>query len=202
MPREGVENRIVRRGFTLVELMTVVVIIGVLGLLAVVAFRRYISSSRMAEATHMLEAIRQAEESYKAETSYYLDVSNDSTVSSGYPAYSETTNPGPPGKRKTAWGGPCLTCKSDWSNLNVRPDSPVQFAYTVVAGTAKDSPAARSVPTVFDGTTVSWTNITGPNSSNPWFIAAAYGDTDGNGKYCTVAANSSGPDLMIDQEGE
>ena len=63
------------RGFTLVELMTVVAMVAILALIAVVSYRKFLLSSKTSEATYMVGAIRSAEESYRAETLTYLSVS-------------------------------------------------------------------------------------------------------------------------------
>src|SRR5688572_23099264 len=53
-----------RRGFTLIELMIVVVIIGVLSVLAVTGWRKHVIAARTAETANLLGAIRAAQETY------------------------------------------------------------------------------------------------------------------------------------------
>src|SRR5688572_6725608 len=64
-----------RAGFTLVELMAVVVIVGILATVAVYGTRKYIRSSKTAEAVTMIDNIRAAEEAYRDETFRYLGLS-------------------------------------------------------------------------------------------------------------------------------
>jgi prepilin-type N-terminal cleavage/methylation domain-containing protein len=52
------------RGFTLVELMVVVVILGVLAVLALFAYRKYTYAARNSEAVQFLGGVRAAQESY------------------------------------------------------------------------------------------------------------------------------------------
>src|SRR5579884_3265977 len=111
-----------RRAFTLIEAMVVVVIIGVLAVLAIVAYRKWVQSSRMAEANDMLANIRTAEESFRAENGGYLSVSKSLGPGDLYPAAT-------PGAFKTAWGGACGTCVASWSSLAVQPAGALYFGY-------------------------------------------------------------------------
>ncbi len=56
------------RGFTLVEMMIVVVIVSVLATLAVLGYRKIVQSAHVTEATSMVNNIRVAQEAYHAET--------------------------------------------------------------------------------------------------------------------------------------
>ena len=67
-----------KKGFTLTEILIVVVIIGILAALALPRFMRQDERGIVAEAVAMLSAIRQAEESYRLEnsvTTYATDLS-------------------------------------------------------------------------------------------------------------------------------
>src|SRR3982751_5824715 len=54
-------------GFSLMELMTVVVIVGILSAMAIPTFSDYVYKSRATEATEFLGVIRLREEAYRAE---------------------------------------------------------------------------------------------------------------------------------------
>ena len=68
------------RGFTLLELMIVVVIIGVLSVVAVTSYRRYSYGARNAEAQHFLQAIRLAQMSYEQYGQYWVKPLNGPLV--------------------------------------------------------------------------------------------------------------------------
>src|SRR5262249_54846637 len=71
------------RGFTLVELMTVVVIVGVLATIGLASFRSRIFGSKTSQALAMIQSIRAAEERWRAENLTYLNVTHTATW---YPA--------------------------------------------------------------------------------------------------------------------
>ena len=162
------------------ELMIVVAIVGVLAVIAGVAYRKIVSSSRVAEATHMVQGIRAAQERYKAETNSYANIS--SSITQLYPAAT-------PGTFKTAWGAACTLCATSWNTLAVKPDGPLEFGYATVAG-----PASLAPP--------SFTFLTFPAPTAPWYVVQAQGDTDGNGVFCSVVGSSFTNALAIDKEGE
>lgn len=124
-----------RAGFTLIEMMVVVVIVGILATLAVVGYRKIIQSSHVSEAMNLVQSIRVAQESYHAETQQYANISP--ALDSWYP------NPSPVGNKRMAWGGPCSACTSPtWTDLPVHVDGPVMFGYATTAGAANASPTA------------------------------------------------------------
>src|SRR5258708_31139097 len=65
------------RGFTLVELMIVVVILGVLAAIATVGYRKWIGRARSGEAIAMLAEMSSKEQSYKLEFASYLPLRAD-----------------------------------------------------------------------------------------------------------------------------
>lgn len=67
-------------GFTLVELMIVVVILGVLASLALVGYRRYIARARLSEAVGMLAEMSSKEQMYFLEFASYLPLRADNNV--------------------------------------------------------------------------------------------------------------------------
>jgi prepilin-type N-terminal cleavage/methylation domain-containing protein len=60
-----------RKGFTLIEVLIVVIILGILATIAVPQFRRMVARSRTAEAYSTLGAIKTAQEIYRLEHNTY-----------------------------------------------------------------------------------------------------------------------------------
>jgi len=74
-----------KRGFTLLELILVVIIIGVLASLGMTNYTKMVEKSRIAEAKTILGQIRTAEEGYKIENGDYTTSLSDIGLS-GLPA--------------------------------------------------------------------------------------------------------------------
>ncbi len=182
-----------KRGFTLIELMAVVVIAGILATLATYGVRRYVFSSKTAEAIHMIGSIKGAEESYRSETFKYAGVNSNSAIDSTahyYPTHK--SSPGKADWTNSTHGDYAAV----WGPLGVQSDSPVIFEYVIVSG---DSTGTLPVPSDFNS--VNW----GPKGSapgGPWYVVAARADQDGNGTMsCFVSSNLTG-EIFRNKEDE
>jgi type IV pilus assembly protein PilA len=177
------------RGFTLIEMMIVVVIVGILAVLAVVGYRKLIQASHVSEATGMVQSIRVAQEGYHSETQQYATV--DVALTAYYPA-------APLYQVVTSWGGPCTNCGGgvSWSALPVHVDGPVMFGYATVAGLAGNAPPAS--------VTVNGTPLVFPAiPTTDWYVIAAEGDLDGDPTNNThVYGTSWTNQIFVDHEGQ
>jgi len=159
------------RGFTLVEMMVVVVIIGVLSVIALFAYRKYEHAARNAEAEQFLGAIRVAQESYFQSFGQYAGNANPSRWPVSVPTI-----------QKEPWDP---VGEAAFQQLNVSTPGRVWFQYMVVAGRAGENPpgGAPFRP--------------GEVDNRPWFFAAACGDfnNNANGAVCGTQATAEGSRL-------
>jgi prepilin-type N-terminal cleavage/methylation domain-containing protein len=170
-------------GFTLIELMAVVVITAVLAIAGVSVFRKYIFAAKGGEALSVIQAIRAAEEAYQAENHVYLDVS---TTHTWFPR-------AVPDKNRVAWAG------SDgdgdvirWKALAPAIKRSVQFSYLVNAGIA-----GVAIPAPQD--------MANPGFALPtqnWYLIQAKGDADGDGVFANYASTSMTGEIYSEREGE
>ena len=167
------------RGFTLVELMTVVAIIGVLAGLATYGVRKYIRAAKQSEATSMLTQIRAAEEAYREETFTYLGLA---AASSWHPVMTPT-------EAKYDWGTSTTAGDTLFRPLGVRPDGPVMYAYTVVSGAAGATPASVVMAT---------RTLTFPAANDPYYVAMARADLDGDGSLTYAVTYSGSSEIWLD----
>jgi prepilin-type N-terminal cleavage/methylation domain-containing protein len=174
------------RGFTLIELMAVVVITSILALAGVSLFRQQLVASKGTEAVSVIQAIRAGEEAYAAENHVYFDVS---TASGGALWYPNTT----PSTTRYAWVQPSHLDYPRWRELAPSVNRPVIFGYLVNAGEA--------------GTNVPPLQLkTQPAFPAPmvlgWYVIQARGDANGDRIFATYAASSMNGELSIENEGE
>lgn len=149
-------------GFTLVELMIVVVIIGVLASIAVPAFISYVYRARAAEAPTFLGEIRQRQESYRSEFGQYAAVSAN---------FTDLTPSASSGASLQMWP----VAASTWDELGARPDGPTRFQYSCVAGLPGTTPPGGLG---FDG-------------SDFWFVSHAVADLNEDGIFVTFESYSA-----------
>ncbi|HEY1534971.1 MAG TPA: prepilin-type N-terminal cleavage/methylation domain-containing protein [Polyangiaceae bacterium] len=173
--RRTARQRRSQSGFTLVELMVIVIIVSILALLGTYSVRKYVSASKTSEATEMIATIKSAQESYKDETFAYLNVS--ATLDAYYPA-----NPNA-GRVKIQWGGADVSL-ANWQALGVHAASPVLFQYSCVAGPS--GAVAAPGGALSDITVGNWPATV----SSPWYVVKAEADFEGNGRH-TVFVGSS-----------
>lgn len=176
--------------------MAVVAIMGVLATVAVAAFTRRAYSSSVPHAQIVLKAIGAAEERYRSLNQVYLDVSTGPTNANQgwYPMatvplglkvkFDEPTHPdfNPVGRR-------------GWRYLNPSVTQPVGFSFKVNAGLP--STAINTVALAAPGLAFS-----ANAGTEPWYVAQARADADGDGTFCALVATSFMPEVRWVNEGE
>jgi prepilin-type N-terminal cleavage/methylation domain-containing protein len=170
-----------RAGFTLVELMVVVVIISILAAIAIPTFNQYIKKSRTTEASGFLAEIKARQESYRFDFGMYCDVSQGRGPGDLYPR-------GAPGREPQRWYpagvNPAAVVPAGWITLGAMPPGGEgRFVYSSVAGGQRpqDTPAAAGFNTNRD--------YPAP-ATDFWFITTAIGDLDADGTFMTYESYS------------
>jgi prepilin-type N-terminal cleavage/methylation domain-containing protein len=124
-------NRSIKRlmsGFTLVELMIVVVILGILAAVAIPAFTRYVKRSKTSEASGNIAKV------YQGQLTYY-----QGALERGFSSFvnSATMTPGAdPGSAKFTANVATWNTDSNWSAIGFSLDAAHYYAYASPASTA------------------------------------------------------------------
>lgn len=169
-----------KQGFTLMELMTVVVIVGVLSAVAIPTFSNYIYKARASEATEFLGVIRLREESYRSEFGVYCPtLATNGNAVTGLDTHSNLV----PDPSTTRRDPKPFTPTAAWNQLGARPTDAVRFGYGVAAGLPSEA-VAQGIG--FDAATADF-----------WFVARAVGDLDADGIYCTFEIYSASKNVWV-----
>ena len=177
--------------------MAVVAIMGVLAAVAVTVFTRRAYSSSVAQAQLVLKSIGAAEERYRSLNQVYLDVSAGSATNATLGWYPTATMP--LGKKvmflEDSHPDYNPVGRRGWRYLNPSVTQPVGFSFKVNAGLP--SVPINSVALATPGLAFS-TNA----GNEPWYVAQARADSDGDGTFCAVVATSFMPEVRWVNEGE
>lgn len=187
-PAPRTRSRMASPGFTLMELMIIVVIISILSTVAIAGFNRAIKRSRAAEASTTLASIAAREEAYRQEFGQYCAAGRvDGTpptslgVGEAWPTSSPDTTTVP----FNISGIP-----REWRQLGFTPPGVVRFRYVALAGAPASAPPGEA----------GWS---GSPNQDVWFIAEAYGNVDGDSVLSTYRWFSGEPNrLRITNEME
>ncbi|MBI5486120.1 MAG: prepilin-type N-terminal cleavage/methylation domain-containing protein [Deltaproteobacteria bacterium] len=155
----------VSKGFTLLELMIVVIILGVLAAIAVPTFQSQLHQSKSAEAQALLRDIAAKQDAYRAEFGQFLNVSGSFSYANRRPVNAPRGDFGFLG-----WVGGGDPIYTAWNQLGFRPQSAVRFGYVVVAGLPGTDPSSLGVPAGFAG-----------DANDHWWAAAAWGNPNAGG---------------------
>lgn len=135
------------RGFTLLELMVVVVILGVLATVAVFSYKRYMRRARVQEGVAFLMDIKLKQETYFATYSQYVDTGT--TVDDFYPADAAFKSNLLP----VSWGWDCAAAgltmaEQGFCALGLNPAAPeTWFQYVTIGWAPGDgTPPADYIP--------------------------------------------------------
>lgn len=178
------------RGFTLVELMVVVVIAAVLALVGLRAMNGHIAASKSVEALTMVRSIQSAQARYRSVTGIYLDVSSQGTFYPRDPS-------GKAGLDRVSFfhpaGGAAHPDNLRWMELNPTVSGPVQYGYMTRAGLPGATPPNLQI------------SVSGfVPSAQPelWYTVEAIGDVDGDGNVSHFVATSFSETVYFENETE
>lgn len=178
------------RGFTLVELMVVVVIAGILATIGVSAVNKHLTASRGVEALAMIQSIRSAQEAHRALNGVYLDVSQ-----AGWFPRDPSLNG--VGKLKTTFyqssGAGGHEDNARWLELNPNVAGPVLAGYQTNAGLPGEAMTEPAIAVE----SLQW-----PETTEPWYVIQAVADANADGKVAFFLASSLNGEVYRSSEFE
>ena len=183
LDRTGSAGRSASAGFTLVELMVVVVITGILASIGIGLVRGHLNVAKANRALAGIQAIRTAEEAFRAQNGQYLDCSADNAR-----WYPMTT----PSKLTYEWHQFAHPDYARWMGLGVAGIKSTQYGFLVSAGN----------PSVAYPTLQTASKPVLPTSADHWYVIQVKGDIDGNGTFMLGAATSINGEVYLEHEGE
>ncbi len=172
-------RKIYRRqgGFTLIELMIVVVIIGILAAIAIPQFLRYQLKSKTSEAPRNLGAIRIAEEAFAAKYGVFVG-------SSAVPT-------GTPGPKRKSWDA---TSTHGFTFLGFSPSGTVYYQYAIgSAALTTNGASAYNADTTIDASGEAQGGLAATSGID--ITIAATGDLDGNTLFGSFYLNDDNSEI-------
>ncbi len=164
-------KKMTKRGFTLIELMIVVVIIGILASLAIYGVQKYVANSKSAEAKTMLGRIsKDMLAFFEGENQAYALLAFDTSADITRALCPDATAlpAAPPRKAKAMPDAGVFRTDSGWRCLETSWSSPTYYSYSLTSAQPSGDLTALSAATADDQ-----------------FTAIAMGDLDGDDDFST-----------------
>jgi prepilin-type N-terminal cleavage/methylation domain-containing protein len=192
------------RGFSLIELMVVVVVLGILAAIAGIGYRRYIAKARATEAVAMLAEMAAKEQVYFLEFAQFLPLVSGATVTAAATG-SATENasqffprdPSASTFESVRTAASVTALPLSWQLAAIRPKDTVLYcSYFASAGLVGSNPVAGSLGAGLLGSTP---------ITQPWFYVLGSCNLRGASSYpagvTTFALTFSSPTLVTLNEG-
>lgn len=175
------------RGFTLTELMVVVVLVGVLAAIAIPVLRGRLESARGSAGLGAVRAIAAAQERFRSEHLVYLDVSSSMTD------YFPRKVPGQFAAHFRSSDDADATTYAAWEVLAPDIREKTQHVFATKAGLAGTTEfPLTTIPVPF------WP----AQAQGPWYVIQAAADLDGDGVQQILVLTSVEPTILMQNEGE
>lgn len=169
------------RGFTLTELMVVIVLISVLAALAYPSLRKRIEEAHGREGVGQMRAIAGAQERFRSEHMIYLDVSQSENL---YPNLAPNTT-------RFHFRQPGHDDYARWEVL--APEIKVPTPYSFITRSGLAGSALQTNPME-----LTWPALPG----GPWYYVYGVGDIDGDGVQQRMLVSSFEPQVVVAEPGE